>query len=243
MVPLVIAAVMAAQSLQKGKEAKGQARIDKFQAKHQTKMENDQRAVNNTLAKARGDLARYQQANSNKYKIIAGANSIESQTTNILRLTDESVRGGLDRRIAAAEEAGALVAAAGAAGIGGGSIDMINASNAIRQQRVQELADRQLQTAVYDTNRNIEQTRTATILGLDDVVYSDDINYMQAQTPYIKEPSWAEIGMQAGMQFASTFNSMDGFSKMGGGSLSSLFGNKQPSFGTQAGNLVSTRMK
>ncbi|ANH51100.1 internal virion protein [Pseudomonas phage VSW-3] len=215
MIPLIMAGVMAAQALEKGKLAKGQAKIDKFQAKSATKVENTMRATQNVLSKAKGDLARYQQARGNKYKLIQGAEAVESQQTNVLRLTDQAVRGGFDQRIAASEEAGALVAASGAAGVGGGSIDMIDASNRIRQQRVTELQDRSLKDATYDAERNIDQTIRSTILGLDDIQFNDDINFMQAQTPYIKEPSWAEIGMQAGMQFASTFNSMDGFQGMG----------------------------
>ena len=215
MVPLIMAGIMAAQSLEKGKLAKGQAKTDKFVAKSNTKLENMQRATDNIWKKTKGDLARFQQAKGNSIKLRAGADAVESQTTNTLRLMDDAVRGGFDRRIAASEEAGALVAASGAAGIGGGSIDMINASNTIRQQRVQEMTDRSLDTAVYDSNRNIDQTIRSTILGLDDIQFNDDINFMTAQTPYIKEPSWGEIGLGAGMAFASTFNSMDGFQGLG----------------------------
>lgn len=244
MLPLIMAGMMAAQSIEKGKAAKGQAKIDKFTQASNVKVENTQRKADNILRKAKGDLARYQQARGNKYKLIAGAEAEESQRTNLLRLTDDAVRGSFDRRIAASEEAGALAAATGGAGIGGSSIDMINATNRIRNQRVDELSERQLDTATYDANRAIEQTKTATILGLDDVQFNDDINYMQATESYIKEPSWAEIGMQAGMQFASTFNSMDGFKGMGSKLPGWLGGTpKTASFGTQAGNMVSTQLK
>lgn len=239
-----MAAIMAAQALEKGKEVKAQAKIDKVTSKSNTKVRNLGIAADNTLAKAKGDLARFQQANSNKYKLIAGANAVESQRTNMLRLSDAAVRGSFDSRIAAAEASGALAASAGAAGIGGSSLDMIDASNRIRQQRAQELADRQVDDQLYDGQRNIDQTVEATILGLDDIQYNDAINYMQEQAPYIKEPSWTQIGLQAGMQFATTYNSMGGFDKLGtklpgwlGGS-----GGSQ-SFGAQAGRAVSTQLK
>lgn len=242
MLPLIMAGVMAFQAIEKGKGEKGQAKVSKFQQKSAVKVENTQRAADNILRKAKGDLARYQQANANKYKLIQGAEAVESQTTNLLRLTDQATRGGFDARIAAAEEAGALAAASGGAGIGGSSVDMINSTQRIRSQRVQELNDRALAATTEDTNRTIEQTRRATILGLDDIQFNDDINYHQAQEQYIKEPSWAEIGMNAGMQFASTFNSMDGFQGLGK-KMPEWLGGKPQSFGAQAGRLVSTQLK
>jgi hypothetical protein len=238
-----MAAAMVAQGIEKGKEVKAQAKLDKFVAKSNTKIQNLNLAASNTMAKVKGDLARYQQAKSNKYKLIAGADSVESQRTNMLRLSDEAVRGSFDARIAASEAAGAIAASAGAAGIGGSSLDMLDASNRIRQQRAQELGDRQLANQLYDGQRNIDQTVEATILGLDDVQYNDAINYMEAQTPYIKEPSWASIGMQAGMQFAQVYSSMGGFDKLGS-KASGWFGSGggSQSFGAQAGNLISTQV-
>ena len=238
-----MAAMMVAQGLEKAKEVKAQAKIDKVTFASNTKVTNLNRAADNQLSKVRGDLARYQQSNSNKYKLIAGAEQVESQRTNMLRLSDEAVRGSFEQRIQASEVAGALAAASGAAGIGGSSIDMIDASNRIRQQRAQELSDRQVDSQLYDAQRNIDQTVESTILGLDDVQFADSINYMQAQTPYVKEPSWLQIGAQAGMQFAQTYNSMGGFDKLqtklpgwlGGGSNAN-------SFGAQAGRVVSTQV-
>lgn len=236
-----MAAAMAVQGYEKGKEVKAQAKVDKVTFASNTKVTNLQRAAENQLGKVRGDLARYQQAKSNKYKLMAGADNVESQRANMARLSDEAVRGSFDQRIAASEIAGALAAASGSAGIGGSSIDMIDASNRIRQQRAQELADRQTDTQLYDAQRNIDQTVEATILGLDDVQYADSINYMQAQTPFVREPSWLQIGMQAGMQFATTYNSMGGFDKLAT-KLPGWAGGQQ-SFGAQAGNVVSTQLK
>lgn len=238
-----MAAIMAAQALEKGKEAKAQAKLDKFTAKSNTKVQNLVIASENTMAKVKGDLARFQQAKANKYKLQAGAESVESQRTNMLRLSDSAVRGSFDSRIAAAEVSGAIAAAAGAAGIGGSSIDMIDASNRIRTQRAQELADRQLDTQLYDGQRSIDQTTEATLLGLDDVQFNDSVNYMQAQTPYIKEPSWLQIGMNAGMQFADTYNSMGGFDKLGSKLPGWLGGSKGQSFGAQMGRSITTQLK
>jgi hypothetical protein len=214
MLPIIMAGIMAAQSFQKGKEGRAQAKLDKKTNQRNVLLENQRRDIDNTLAKARGDLARYQQERSNKYKMIAGAESIESQKTNLLRISDAAVRGSLENRIAASEVAGAISANAGFAGVGGGSIDMLNATNTLRQQRAQELADRQLDDTLYDGERNIKQTLEATVLGLDDVAIFDDINYMRAQESHIKVPGYAEIGMQAGMQFMSSFTSMGGFDGM-----------------------------
>lgn len=231
-----MAAAMAFQALEKGKEAKAQAKVDKVTFASNTKVTNLNRAADNQLTKVKGDLARYQQARSNKYKLISGAESIEAQRTNMARLSDEAVRGSFEQRIAASEVAGALAASAGAAGIGGSSLDMIDASNRIRQQRAEEIANRQTDTQLYDAQRGIDQTAAATILGLDDVQFNDSINYMQAQTPYVKEPSWAQIGMQAGMAFADTYAKTGGFDKLGTKLPGWLGGNRNTTFGTQAGN-------
>lgn len=211
MVPLIMAGIMAGQAAEKGKIAKSQAKTDKLTFKSNTKVENMRRLTDNTLAAAKGSLARFQQANGNKHKLQAGADAVESQRTNMLRASDAALAGSIEQRINSAQEIGALVAAAGGAGIGGGSVDVLNAATRVRSQRVQQMMDDQADTQQYDALRNIGQTTEATILGLDDIQFSDDINYMQAQAPYVKEPSWASIGLQAGMTFAQTFNSMGGF--------------------------------
>lgn len=238
-----MAALMAAKAYQEGQQVKAQAKIDKVVAKSNTKVQNINMATENILSKAKGDMARYQQARSNKYKVEAGADSVAAQRTNLLRLADASARGSFDNRIAAAEMSGAMAAQAGAAAIGGGSLDMLNASTTIRNQRVQEIADRQLETSLYDGERNIDQTIEATILGMDDIQFNDSVNYQEAQTPYIKEPSWTEIGMNAGMQFATTYASMGGFDKLGAKLPTWLGGTPAPSFGTQAGRAITTQLK
>lgn len=209
-----MAAIMAAQALEKGKEGKAQAKLDKATMKANVKLENQQRDVDNIYAKVKGDLNRFQQAKSNKYKLKAGGESVESQKVNMLRLSDAAVRGSFESRINASEVAGALSAQVGFAGIGGGSIEMLDATNRLRFQRADELAGRETDTQLYDGQRNIDQTIEATILGLDDIQFNDNINYMRAQESYIKQPSWGEIGLNAGMQFASTYASMGGFDGM-----------------------------
>lgn len=235
-----MAIAMAAKGLEEGKQVKGQAKIDKITMKSNVKVSNLNLMASNNMAKAKGDLARFQQANSNKHKLMAGAENIESQRTNMLRLADEGVRGSLEARIGASEAAGALVAAAGAAGIGGGSVNALDATNRIRAQRAQELADRNLDTQLYDAQRNIDQTFEATVLGLDDIQFNDSLNYMQAQESYIREPSWGQIGLQAGMTFAQTYNSMGGFDKLGSKLPGWLGGSKADpnSFGAAAGRTL-----
>lgn len=233
MFPLIMAGVMAAQSFQKGKEAKTQAKIDKFTMKQNVKLENDRRTIDNIMVKAKGDLARYQQAYSNKYKLQGGADSIEAQRTTLLRLADASVQGSFESRIAASEVAGALAAQSGFAGVGGGSLQMIEAANTMRFQRADELRQRQTDQQLYDGERNIEQTLESTVLGLDNVQFFDNINYMTAQESYIKEPSWLEIGGNAAMTFAQSYTQMGGFDGLGG-KIGGLFG-QQASGSNQAG--------
>lgn len=218
-----MAAFMAANALEDGKNQRNQAKIDKKQMQHSVQMANKQREVDNILIKAQGDLARYQQARSNKYKLIAGAQSAETQTVNMLRLSDAAVRGNFESRLAASEEAGALAAAVGFAGIGGGSVAMLNATTRLRQQRAQALYDSQVEDQTYDLGLQIDRTREATILGLDDVRFFDNINPMTVQESYIPIPSWGQIAGNAAMAGAQAYASMGGFDGMGA-KLGGLFG-------------------
>lgn len=236
-----MAAVMAAQSFQKGKEAKAQAKVDKFVMKQNVKVANQAKQIDNTMAKAKGDLARFQQSQNNRAKLKAGGDSVEAQRTNMLRLSDSAVRGSFETRIQASEIAGALAAQAGFAGIGGGSLEMLNTTNNMRQQRAQELADRTVDNQLYDGQRNIDQTVEATVLGLDDVQFFDNINYQTAKESYIAEPSWLQIGGQAAMTFAKSYSEMGGFDKMGsklggmfGGGNSAATGSTQAGYSSQA---------
>jgi len=232
---------MAAGAIEKGRIAKGQAKLDKFTMKQNVKLENQARQIDNTMAKAKGDLARFQQANNNKYKLKAGGESVEAQRTNVLRLADAAVKGSFESRIAASEVAGALAASAGFAGIGGGSLQMIEAANNMRYQRADELSQRQTDAQLYDGERNIQQTIESTVLGLDDVQFFDNINYQTAQESYIREPSWGEIGGQAAMAFGQAYTSMGGFDGLGGkvkgffgGQAAAASGSTQAGYSSQA---------
>lgn len=210
-----MAAFAAAKGIEDGRLAKGQAKIDKLTMKSNVALENKRREANNILAKAQGDLNRFQQSRSNKYKLEQGGQAAEAQTINMLRLSDQAVRGSFEGRIAASEVAGALAASAGFAGIGGGSLAMLNATNTLRQQRAQQQADTQTDTQLYDMGLNLDRTREATILGLDDIRFFDNINYMTAQETHISEPSWLSIAGNAAMTFAQSYSQMGGFDGWG----------------------------
>lgn len=222
-----LAAAMGAMALKQGIDQKNQAKADRITMKSNTLVENMRRDSENLLSKAKGDLARFQQQRSNKYKLQTGGAQEESATTNMLRLSDQAVRGSFEQRIAASEVAGQLAARSGFAGVGGGSIDMINATNTMRQQRVQQLNESQTDTQLYDMGLQRSNIREQTILGLDDIQFMDGMNYMRAQEQYIKQPSWMEIGMNAAMSFGTSYASMGGFDGWGKGATPSLGGDIQ----------------
>lgn len=212
-----LAAAMGAMALKQGLDAKNQAKADQITAKSTAKVENMRRDIDNMMSKAKGDLARFQQARSNKYALQSGGRAEDTATVNMLRLSDQAVRGSIEMRIAAAEEAGALAARVGFAGVGGGSVEMLNNTNAVRQQRARELSDTMTDTQLFDMGEQKAFTREQTILGLDDIQFADGMNFMRAQEQYIKQPSWFEVGANAAMAFGTSYASMGGFKGWGSG--------------------------
>lgn len=212
MIPLIIAGVMVMSSLMGSKKDDDNAKIANIAAKSDAKVKNIMRMADNQMRAAKDNLSRYQQSQSNKFKLMAGGDSLNAQATNMLRLGDESVRGGLERRIAVSEEAGALAARAGAAGIGGGSMQMVSAANAMRAARVEELYRVQAEQQSDDGLLALEQMQRQIVLGLDDTHFDTSINYMESVASKTPRVDWGAAGVKAGMAGLSAYSSMGGFS-------------------------------
>ena len=210
MVPLIIAGVMILSSLMGSKKEDDAAKIANIKAKSDTNVKNIMRQADNQMRAAKDSLSRYQQSQSNKYKLMSGGEQMNAQATNILRLADESVRGSLERRIAAGEEAGALAAAAGAAGIGGGSTEMESRANLMRAQRVEEMNRVATEQRTDDGLLAIEQTQRAVILGLDDVQFDTSLNFMESVANLTPRVDWAAAGAKAAVAGVQAYSGMGG---------------------------------
>lgn len=206
-IPLMMAAGAAAQGMQ----AQGAAEVAKLTDESNVKVQNIIRKGNNILSASRGALNRYLQSRQNQVHLKNTGKQIEAVTTNILRLQDHANSGSVQRRIAAAEEAGALAAQTGAAGVSGGTVQMLNSTLSLRHAQIDQVARTQTKQQTYDMDRERELLKEQMILGLSDVQFLDDINLMAVQPKNIQVPSTASVMINA----ATTF--MKAYAEMGGG--------------------------
>lgn len=210
MIPLIIAGVMVLGSLMGSKKDDNNAKIANIAAKSDAKVKNIARMADNQMRAAKDSLSRYQQSQSNKFKLLSGGEQLSAQATNLLRLGDESVRGSLERRIAVSEEAGALAARAGAAGIGGGSLDMVSRANIMRTQRVDEMHRVVAEQQSDDGKLAMEQTMRAVVLGLDDTQFDTSLNFMESVASKTPRVDWGAAAVEAGMKGMQAYSSMGG---------------------------------
>ncbi|MNP42269.1 hypothetical protein D3C76_1360270 [compost metagenome] len=122
------------------------------------------------------------------------------------------------------------MAAASAAGIGGGTIDRLNSVIKGREARQLEQQDRSMGYAVEDTLSRIQQVKDQAITGLDDTVYLDRVTQVKAVPGQQAVPSF---GSQVGNALLTTLGSqagIDAVDKVGSG-IRSFFKSDTPSVG------------
>lgn len=201
---------MAAMSVSQGMQQQGEAKIAKIADESNTRVNNIIRESNNILAAATGSLSRYMQSRQNQVHLKNTGKELETITTNMLRLQDAAQTGALERRVAAAEEAGAMSAAVGAAGIGGGTIQMLNSTMNLRSAMVEQLARTEQKQQQYDMSLAREATKEQMILGLSDVQFLDNINMMEYQSRNIQVPSNASVFGNAALTFMQSYAQLGG---------------------------------
>lgn len=219
--PLLLAGAMAGMSLLQSIDQDQQSKLANIKAKSDAKVANILRIADNQMQAAKDSLARYQQSQSNKYKLLSGGQELDAQRTNLLRMADDSVRGSFERRIQVAEEAGALAASAGAAGVGGGSLAMVEQQQVLRSQRMEEAARIQKEQMEFDGELAMDQTQQAMVLGLDDVQINTSLNFMETQPQLQPRVNWTSALLKAGAQGAQSYFMMGGkMPSFGGGATS-----------------------
>lgn len=190
-------------------QAKAARTIDKSNAK----VQNILRVANNELAGAQGALARYQQSRQNQIHLMNSGRAVDAITTNMARLDESARNASASRRIAASEEMGALAARMGASGMGGSTTQMLNATAALRYDMVDQMAEYEVKQQTYDMGLYKDVAREQMILGLRDVRFNDNINYMETQHSNIQVPSMASVVTNASMTFMKSYAAMGGGSK------------------------------
>jgi len=92
----------------------------------------------NVLRASVSSAAARRRSQQNQEILKAAGNEKDVLLQNVARLGNVASRGKLNSRLQAAEELGALAAAAGSAGIGGGSTSMIASTMELRRARMEE---------------------------------------------------------------------------------------------------------
>lgn len=165
-----------------------QAKIDA--ARITQKSGNERRGADAALAGFSASLG-------NKRRMDAAGSAVNDSAGNSARLQRKLTTGRLTGRIQAAEELGAAAAMAGAAGVGGASVDAYNETvrltNAIKEQQV----ERAFAEQEWASGQQRGNTIKAAVAGLDNNQYRANLDYTQ----YVdhKKPSFIEqtIGIAA----------------------------------------------
>lgn len=220
--------IMAGMSMAQGMNAQADAKIQKATDKSNTRVRNIQRLANNKLAAAQGSLARYTQSRNNQQQLKAGGNQLNAITTNLIRTQEAGDYGRLSARINQAEENGALAAKAGALGMGGATVQMLNATVNLRQQMATQMSNSQEKQQVENLLIAKTDAIDSMILGLSNVQYNDEINMMEHQEQRINVPSTGMIAANAAMTFASAYAQFGGGLSNAGPGTVNLQGQAKP---------------
>jgi len=125
-----------------------------------------QKARNENSA-AQSALANFTRALTNKRAMDAAGSEIGALTENIGRNLDAATYGTLSRRVQAAEELGAISAAAAAAGVGGSTIEQFSRQVMATEDRMDEQAARAVNSDLYLASSARGDTIRNAVMGLD----------------------------------------------------------------------------
>lgn len=202
--------LMAAQSMKQGQDAVHEAKRLNTIDESNVLADNKLRVAGNKLSAAVGALNRFQQSQRNKTHLKNAGAQIDATTTNMARMQADAVEGSVDRRISAAEEAGAMAARFGGAGVQGGTVQMLNATNKLRNARIEEITTSAEAAQEYDMALGKRAQIESMVLGLEDTMILDTLNYQSAQARPVYGPSAGEIAMGAAMTFAQAYAQFGG---------------------------------
>lgn len=200
----------------RGSQARKQAKTQNKYAKANAAIQDQLTQANNTVAAAQGALARFRQSLGNQLVLKNAGKNIEALGQNLIRAQEQSTTQGLNTKIKAAEDTGALMAAASAAGIGGSTVDMLNSVIRGREARELEQRQRQERYAASDTLDRISAVRENAITSMDDTVFLDRVTQVKSVPQQVAVPSWGSIlgnaaintlGTQAGLDAVSNIDS------------------------------------
>lgn len=126
---------------------------------------------------AESELQRFSASLANRRTLDAAGSQINSITENIARNLEAAAAGTFSNRIAASEEMGATVAAAAAAGLGGSSLEMYNATLRLSQSMTEEQQARHVNSDNIGASASRGDTLMDAVGSMDNNVYRADLSF------------------------------------------------------------------
>ena len=136
-------------------------------------------AANNEKGAAESELQRFSANLGNRRRMDAAGSHMASIAGNISKNIDAKAAGDLNTQISLAEELGASATMAGAAGVGGGSVEAYNSTVRLRASMSDEQNGRAFHQDLYAAHEDIGNTFKEAVAGLDNNSYRANLDYRQ----------------------------------------------------------------
>lgn len=217
-----VLAAMFAMNLLQGQQKSGQIEIQNKVAKKNAAIQNQLTEASNKVAAAQGALNRFQRSVSNQNILKNAANYNSSLASNLGRLQEQSQRGDINTRLQAAEQTGALIASAGAAGVAGSTVAAIDSVIKGRAARQLQQSKYNTKLATSDTLERMRQVNEAASASLDNITAIDRVTSVQQIAQQQEVPNLAQNAGQAALSVLGTQAGQDAVGTIGG-SLTSWF--------------------
>lgn len=186
------------------------------------------RASENQLSMATANLDRYMQQKQNKKNMEAMENALHSDSFNYARQLDGLASNKMNERLMGASALGSLAAQAGAAGVGGASVDALADTERLRQLRVDQALDDQIKDAQIVHNQNQTAILDNGYASLDDSYIFAGLDYTPKDLVF--DNSWQyeyktrDLILGTGKAGQDAFNGFSGNMNNVGIDLSSIMG-------------------
>ena len=159
---------------------KAQQRLTKAEnlvAKANTYASNLVRDSNNELSAAVGSLNRFRQNLNNRQMLRTSGREQEQIQTNLQRALADLNSGKLEQRLDTSFELGSLAATTAAAGVGGGSKEVMNATIRMTEARKLSALSDAGDTMSYDALKMLTNTQADAYAQLDSTVILDRLDF------------------------------------------------------------------
>lgn len=182
-----------------------QKKVDKANAYAANTLRDGQ----NELAAARNALANYTKSVNNQRAMQVGGDTLNVLTQNFARAMDQSLKGSMQQQLRASEEVGATAAAAAWAGVGGSSVRMVQQTQRLKHQWMQDEVAKARDYQNYDFKQQRSQVGTSMAQSLDYTLSMAGMDYGTTQVPFRATPNMFGAAF-AGADWAALRDGMAG---------------------------------